>query len=223
MKQSSRIRFITFIISYFAMQFIRSNILYYFMDDYTATFWTSGILFVVVIVLFHQFLKGESQRFFQQFEGWPAFILKSLGMYIVISLVRSFVLMPLVANFGGGTLVQSGISSSDLLDIFPIFPLLQIFSIFGFIINELVFREGLLGWVDKNNKILLVVMTLLSIILFSYIDTPIPQMFILSVPLALVLSYYYFAYDRNVMGPILFHLIYFVTQSLFFLVQWILL
>lgn len=122
MKLSSRIRFIIFIISYFVMQFIRSNILYYFMHDYTATFWTSGILFVVAIVLFHQFLKGEYQRFFQQFEGWLAFILKSLGFYLVISLVRSFILMPLVANFAGGILVQSGISSSDLLDIFPHVP-----------------------------------------------------------------------------------------------------
>lgn len=103
------------------------------------------------------------------------------------------------------------------------FPLLQIFSIFGIFIDELVFREGFLGWVDKNNKILLVIMTLLSIILFSYINAPIPHSFILSLPLALALSYYFFAYDRNAMGPILFHLIYFVTQSLIFLVQWILL
>ncbi|XJS10912.1 hypothetical protein ACF3NG_01210 [Aerococcaceae bacterium WGS1372] len=77
--------------------------------------------------------------------------------------------------------------------------------------------------VDKNNKLLLVVMTLLSIILFSYIDASIPQYFMLSLPLAMALSYYYFAYDRNVMGPILFHLIYFVIRSLIFLVQWILL
>lgn len=104
-------------------------------------------------------------------------------------------------------LLQNQQVLNDLSTTLPFLPLFFLLTIYAPIVEELVFREGFIGWVDKNNKTLVKILTTLSVILFTFMHGIMIIDFLLYLPLTLVLTRFYFTYNYNVVASIFFHFI----------------
>lgn len=202
-----RTRIIILITSYILVQFIMTPLLFQFMDINTLSVTTSALLLIIALVLFGGFLKEEYQRFKADFDGWGKFILKSIGLYIVLYFLRVLVIILIMNIMDIENLMQNQQALNDLSTSLPFLPMFFIVAIYAPIVEELVFRQSFLGWVDKENQGLLKIMTVISVFVFTFMHgTSIPD-FLLYLPLSLVFTRLYFDYNRNIIGSILFHFI----------------
>lgn len=158
------------------------------------------------LFLFKDHLKQEWGRLKSQ-TTLSKIIWLSLGLFILNIVVRAGLLMILEPFLNLDTL---GMNQQDLEAMqTQIHPLLFIFftSISAPIVEELVFRQSLNGWVPRNNKQLILIMWVVSTLIFAGAHVYTLQDFIIYLPLAISLLWMYVKYDRNVWASIIFHFI----------------
>lgn len=189
------------------MQFILAPILLPIMSTNALTIITSALLLVIALILYGSFLKEEFQRFKINLQTWGKFILKSFGFYVLLYFLRVLVLVLLMNFMDVGNLLQSQRTLNYLSTTLSFLPMFFIVSIYAPIVEELVFREGFIAWVNKDNRSLLITMTVLSVIVFTAPHSFTLADFLLYLPLAMVLTRYYFDYDRNMVGSIFYHFV----------------
>lgn len=177
------------------------------MSTNALTIITSALLLVIAFILYGSFLKEEFQRFKINLQTWGKFILKSFGFYVLLYFLRVLVLVLLMNFMDVGNLLQSQRTLNYLSTTLSFLPMFFIVSIYAPIVEELVFREGFIAWVNKDNRSLLITMTVLSVIVFTASHSFTLADFLLYLPLAMVLTRYYFDYDRNMVGSIFYHFV----------------
>lgn len=202
-------RAIVMIVSYFLIQLIVSPILFQTLNLSlnTTTIATSVILLAIALLLYGSQLKADYQRFKEQFEGWGKFSLKAISYYLLLYVLRVVVLMVLMNFMDVENLLQNQQSLNDMSATLSFPTMFFMVSIYAPIVEELVFREAFIGWVDKNNHNRVMLMGALSVIIFTLLHAFELADFLLYLPLAVVLVRYYFDYDRNVVASIFFHFI----------------
>ncbi|UUX34402.1 CPBP family intramembrane glutamic endopeptidase [Fundicoccus culcitae] len=207
MNLSMRSRAAVMIISYFVVQLLLAPILTRFMSVDMSSIVASAILLMIALLIYGKHLVNEFHRFKHDFDGWGKFILKAVGYYLLLYILRVIVMMVLMNFMDIDNLLQNQQSLNDMSTSLSFLSMFFMVSIYAPIVEELVFREALLGWVDKISRNLLILMTVFSIFLFTLLHAFEIADFLLYLPLTLVLTKYYFDYDRNVVGSIAFHFI----------------
>ncbi len=176
------------------------------IDMYTSTALSSIINVMLALFLFGDHLKEEWARFKTQ-----TTLKKILGLSFLLFIINVFARTVLMTLFEPYLDLESlGMNQQALEEMqTQINPLLFIFFtvISAPLVEELVFRESLNGWVNKANRGLVVIMWIVSTLLFAGAHVVSLQDFLIYLPLSISLLYMYVRFDRNIWGSISFHFV----------------
>lgn len=78
-------------------------------------------------------------------------------------------------------------------------------SVFTPFIEELTFRESLIGFINEKNKTILIIMMIISIIVFDCIHLYRWQEIFYYLPLSIAFTVFYVKHDRNIYSSIIMH------------------
>ncbi len=171
-----------------------------------ASFSVYFILFFVVLACYWKKLSSEWHKFREQLLSIPKFLL-DLILWTIGGTGLTLLIIFIFGNILGIELLSE--NQENIIEVVHEIPAILSFmmiALFGPIIEELVFREGIIGWVNRTNHWLLVIMTVLSIILFDTIHVIQLTDFWYYLPMSLVLTGFYLKYERNVWSSILLHM-----------------
>nr|WP_276931930.1 type II CAAX endopeptidase family protein [Globicatella sulfidifaciens] len=176
------------------------------IDMYTSTALSSITNVMLALFLFGDHLKEEWARFKTQ-----TTLKKILWLSFLLFIINVFARTILMTLFEPYLDLESlGMNQQALEEMqTQINPLLFIFFtvISAPLVEELVFRESLNGWVNKANRGLVVIMWIVSTLLFAGAHVVSLQDFLIYLPLSISLLYMYVRFDRNIWGSISFHFV----------------
>ena len=176
------------------------------IDMYTSTALSSITNVMLALFLFGDHLKEEWARFKTQ-----TTLKKILWLSFLLFIINVFARTVLMTLFEPYLNLESlGMNQQALEEMqTQINPLLFIFFtvISAPLVEELVFRESLNGWVNKANRGLVVIMWIVSTLLFAGAHVVSLQDFLIYLPLSISLLYMYVRFDRNIWGSISFHFV----------------
>ena len=176
------------------------------IDMYTSTALSSITNVMLALFLFGDHLKEEWARFKTQ-----TTLKKILWLSFLLFIINVFARTILMTLFEPYLNLESlGMNQQALEEMqTSINPLLFIFFtvISAPLVEELVFREPLNGWVNKANRGLVVIMWIVSTLLFAGAHVVSLQDFLIYLPLSISLLYMYVRFDRNIWGSISFHFV----------------
>lgn len=176
------------------------------IDMYTSTALSSITNVMLALFLFGDHLKEEWARFKTQ-----TTLKKILWLSFLLFIINVFARTILMTLFEPYLNLESlGMNQQALEEMqTSINPLLFIFFtvISAPLVEELVFRESLNGWVNKANRGLVVIMWVVSTLLFAGAHVVSLQDFLIYLPLSISLLYMYVRFDRNIWGSISFHFV----------------
>lgn len=176
------------------------------IDMYTSTALSSITNVMLALFLFGDHLKEEWARFKTQ-----TTLKKILWLSFLLFIINVFARTILMTLFEPYLNLESlGMNQQALEEMqTSINPLLFIFFtvISAPLVEELVFRESLNGWVNKANRGLVVIMWIVSTLLFAGAHVVSLQDFLIYLPLSISLLYMYVRFDRNIWGSISFHFV----------------
>lgn len=176
------------------------------INMYTSTALSSITNVILALFLFGDHLKEEWARFKTQ-----TTLKKILWLSFLLFIINVFARTILMTLFEPYLDLESlGMNQQALEEMqTQINPLLFIFFtvISAPLVEELVFRESLNGWVNKANRGLVVIMWIVSTLLFAGAHVLSLQDFLIYLPLSISLLYMYVKFDRNIWGSISFHFV----------------
>lgn len=176
------------------------------IDIYTSTALSSITNVMLALFLFGDHLKEEWDRFKTQ-----TTLKKILWLSFLLFIINVFARTVLMTLFEPYLDLESlGMNQQALEEMqTQINPLLFIFFtvISAPLVEELVFRESLNGWINKANRGLVVIMWIVSTLLFAGAHVVSLQDFLIYLPLSISLLYMYVRFDRNIWGSISFHFV----------------
>ena len=176
------------------------------INMYTSTALSSITNVILALFLFGDHLKEEWARFKTQ-----TTLKKILWLSFLLFIINVFARTILMTLFEPYLDLESlGMNQQALEEMkTQINPLLFIFFtvISAPLVEELVFRESLNGWVNKANRTLVVIMWIVSTLLFAGAHVLSLQDFLIYLPLSISLLYMYVKFDRNIWGSISFHFV----------------
>lgn len=176
------------------------------IDMYTSTALSSITNVMLALFLFGDHLKEEWARFKTQ-----TTLKKILWLSFLLFIINVFARTVLMTLFEPYLDLESlGMNQQALEEMqTQINPLLFIFFtvISAPLVEELVFRESLNGWVNIANRGLVVIMWIVSTLLFAGAHVVSLQDFLIYLPLSISLLYMYVRFDRNIWGSISFHFV----------------
>lgn len=174
--------------------------------------WASFIvytsLFIVVIAFYWKHLDEQWRNFHKQRPDIHKFLLELLLWTIGGTGITLLVIFIFGNLLGIDLLSQNQENLIQTVEQLPEVLSFCMMALFGPVIEELVFRQGLMGWVDRGNPWLFVLMTALSIFLFDTIHIFRWPEFWYYLPMSLALTIFYLKYERNVWSSIIFHSFY---------------
>lgn len=162
------------------------------------------ILFVVSLVLYGRHLWDEKNRFKEKVDKWWRFFFELLFLSLV-GAVLTLVAVHLT-NTSGQPANQENLS--NMVDSTPVIFSLIMVTIFGPVIEELTFRESIIGVTSRFSLLWSAVSVVLSVIAFDMIHVVERHEFWHYLPMSVLLTLVYLKYDRNVWASILFHVFY---------------
>src|SRR5574344_984889 len=176
------------------------------IDMYTSTALSSITNVMLALFLFGDHLKEEWARFKTQ-----TTLKKILWLSFLLFIINVFARTVLMTLFEPYLDLESlGMNQQALEEMqTQINPLLFIFFtvLSAPLVEELVFRESLNGWVNKAHRGLVVIMWIVSTLLFAGGHVVSLQDFLIYLPLSISLLYMYVRFDRNIWGSISFHFV----------------
>lgn len=165
------------------------------------------ILFVVCLILYGKHLMKEWHHFRKKIDKWYSFIIE-LIVFSLIGALFTAIAFFVTSHIVGDHTTTNQDNLNNVVDAVPmVFSLLMI-SVFGPVIEELTFRESMIGVVPRSKTVWLVALTIISIMAFDFIHVVALHEFWHYLPMALVLTLFYWRYERNVWSSILLHFFY---------------
>ncbi|MFK8243951.1 MULTISPECIES: CPBP family intramembrane glutamic endopeptidase [unclassified Facklamia] len=174
------------------------------IGDTNAVLLNSVSTLALGIYLFHDHLKAEYHRIRQRITI-PKLFLLSVGLFFLSGIVRLLLVYGLSEFINFDTLGQNQQELAEMQQNIPFVLFFFLTVISAPIVEELVFRHSLNGWVNPNNRVLQIVMYAVSTYLFAAAHVFALQDFIIYLPLSLVLIWMYARFDNNVMASLAFH------------------
>ena len=170
-----------------------------------ASFIVYASLFIVVLAFYWKHLGEQWRNFHKQRPVIHKFLLELLLWTIGGTSLTLLVIVIFGNLLGIDLLSQNQENLNQFVEQLPEVLSFCMMALFGPVIEELVFRQGLIGWVNRGNRWLFVLMTALSIFLFDIIHIFHLTEFWYYLPMSLVLTMFYLKYERNIWSSILFH------------------
>lgn len=129
------------------------------------------------------------------------FVLKAV-LWLIIAITLSYFFQYLVSGVFQTDNTETVGKMADTIT--PILTCLML-SVFTPVIEELTFRESIIGVASKGNRRLLLVMTIVSIVVFDCIHLYRWQEFFYYLPLSIALTLFYVNHNRNIFSSIIMH------------------
>jgi membrane protease YdiL (CAAX protease family) len=202
MKQRSRILFV----SYFIVMLVLPAFLGTFLSIEWFSVGSSLFLLVFALLLFGKQLRLDFQRFTQQVH-LGKFLLSCIGYFLLLGLIRTITYFILDLFMDTHQIGQNQEMLNELSQNIPMIATFLVIAIYAPIVEELVFRQAIMGYVDKNNRPKVIFLTILSVAIFTLLHTLQVVDIFLYLPLSLLLTWLYWKYDRNIIASIIFHFV----------------
>ncbi len=166
-----------------------------------ASFIVYAVLFILVILIWHKNLTKDWNRLREDVKSWKKFFCNLL-IWIVTSFALAYLFQFLVSkNFITTNTENMGKVASSIP---PILSCIMM-TIFGPVIEEITFRQSMIGFVPKHRKVFLIVMMIISVIIFDCIHLYRWQEFFYYLPLSIALTTFYVKYNKNIYSSIFMH------------------
>lgn len=202
MENRTILRSISTIILFYLVNFgLWEVFVFWGMRETWASFAVYAILIVIVILIWHSKLKLEWYRFRSKITNWKKFFIEIIVWLIVASAV-GYVLQYFV---NGAWMTENTQNVTDNADAIPAILSLIMMSGFTPFIEELTFRQSLIGFVESKNKRLLCIMVVASIFAFDTIHIYQWQEFFYYLPITICLTAFYLKHNRNIFSSIIMH------------------
>lgn len=173
-----------------------------------APFLVYTLLFVAAALLFGSYLRVELARLGQRIHRRTGRFIWALVGLTVAAYALNILTFAISANvFGDDGVPVNQELVGGFVDSIPAGLSLLMIAIFAPVIEELVFRESIIGIV-KPKPILIWVMATISVLAFTFAHVTVLHEFWRYLPIALLLTGFYLRHDRNVWAPIAFHALY---------------
>lgn len=170
-----------------------------------AAFVTYTLLFFIMAFLFSRELKEQWMVFRELVTSKKRFFIEIVLWAIAGSILTSIFIF-IFGNLLNINLIPGNQENvNEMVEELPAILSLIMMAVYAPLIEESVFRHAMIGWVDKEQKILLFIMTILAVVLFDFIHVMNPPEFFYYLPLSILLTALYWKYNRNVWASIMFH------------------
>ncbi len=178
--------------------------------------WASFYVYLILAVIIAFLYKNRILESFHTMKDKltePPFLLKKICLPMLIGYIGTILISNLMGFiFNVNILPQNTENIKQVQDTIPLVFTFLMMSAFAPLIEEAVFREALLGWVDKENRSLLFALATLSVILFAamHVDLSNPNNIasvIYYFPLSIALAHIYLKNGSEVSTSIVAHAI----------------
>ena len=166
-----------------------------------ASFTVYAVLIAVVIAIWNKELLSKWDQFKKEIKSWRIFFIELL-IWLAASSVLAYMFQYIV---NGSFKTQNTETVGTMADTIPPILTCIMMSIFTPFIEELTFRESLIGWVNKSNKAVITIMAIISIIVFDCIHLYELREFFYYLPLSIGLTTFYIKNNRNIYSSIIMH------------------
>lgn len=171
------------------------------MNRSWASFTVYAVLIAVVIAIWNKELLSKWDQFKKEIKSWQIFFIELL-IWLAASSVLAYLFQYIV---NGSFKTQNTETVGTMADTIPPILTCIMMSIFTPFIEELTFRESLIGWVNKSNKAVITIMAIISIIVFDCIHLYELREFFYYLPLSIGLTTFYIKNNRNIYSSIIMH------------------
>ncbi len=171
------------------------------MNRSWASFTVYAVLIVFVIAIWNKDLLIKWNQFKREIKSWRTFFIVLL-IWLAVSGILSLLFQYIV---NGSFKTQNTETVETMVDTIPPILTCIMMSIFTPFIEELTFRESIIGWADKSNKVAITIMTIISIIAFDCIHLYEMREFFYYLPLSIGLTTFYIKHNRNIYSSIIMH------------------
>lgn len=186
------------------------------MAEAWAAFTEYSLLFIIMLIFFGPKLKVHIKDFREKTKSIWKFLLKAFLVIVASYLFMQASIFVADKIFHTNILPQNNELLEERAEKVPKIITFLMMVIYAPFIEEHVFRYSFTGWIKKENKGLVIGLTILSIIAFDMIHVIHLPEFFYYLPLSLSLTYIYFDKDRNVISSMLMHA---MTNALAFLMM----
>lgn len=166
-----------------------------------ASFTVYAVLIAVVIAIWNKELLSKWDQFKKEIKSWRIFFIELL-IWLAASSVLAYMFQYIV---NGSFKTQNTETVGTMADTIPPILTCIMMSIFTPFIEELTFRQSLIGWVNKSNKAVITIMAIISIIVFDCIHLYELREFFYYLPLSIGLTTFYIKNNRNIYSSIIMH------------------
>ncbi|WP_133246057.1 CPBP family intramembrane glutamic endopeptidase [Ancrocorticia populi] len=203
--RNSVIRAATMIVLYFAVNSVLGPIMVGFgwLTPHWAQLTVYVILFAVSISLYAKHLAREWHRFRTDVAGKR---LRFFGELILMSVVGTVCTGLASVLAGSETTNQENIE--DMVEVIPVALGMIVIVLLGPLIEELTFRQSIIGAFPRPRKWLLGVLSVVSVLIFDAVHIAKLSEFWVYLPMAVLLVLFYLRHRCNVWATILFHSFY---------------
>lgn len=176
------------------------------------------LLVVCGVLLYGGYLRAEWRRLRARLRGrgWRFFWgLIGLTFVAYVLNVVTFAISERLFGEDGVPINQEMVGG--LVDLMPAFMSFLMIAVFAPLLEELTFRESIIG-VAPNSKVwLIAVLSVVSALVFAFMHVVELHEFWRYLPIAVLLTFFYLRHGRNVWAPIAFHGLYNFTGYLLLL------
>ena len=175
------------------------------MPEEWASFTVYSLLFVIVLALNFKSLQEKFRELSVNTKNKFGFLLKLLAIIVISYVAMTLLVLIFDKVFNISILPQNTENLKSNSEKMPKIITFVMMTIFAPIIEEYVFRESFIAWVDKDKKVLLATVTVISVIMFDLIHVINFFEFFYYIPLSVSLTYVYWDNERNVSSSIIMH------------------
>lgn len=170
-----------------------------------AAFATYTVLLILALVLFGKYLKVAWTEFKREHLSPLKFFLEIVLWAVLGSLLTSLSIFVFSNLLDLNVLPGNQENVNDMVSELPSILSFLMMAVYAPIIEEVIFREAIIGWVNKDNKALIILMAIVSIVMFDMIHVMHLPEFLYYLPVSCILTAIYLRHKRNVWASILFH------------------
>lgn len=216
-KEKNTICRIAMILAFYAINFGLWEVLVLFISNEWASFGVYVVLFPVTFLLLGKNLKEEWKAFVISLKANKYFLVE-LIVALIAYVILNGIVVRLASVCGLNMLPQNNENISTQLQSIPVFLTFIQTCIFAPIIEETTFRYSIIGQVEKENKLILVILSMIAIVMFDAIHIFTFDEFFYYLAPAIVLTGFYIR-RKSVIASIILHSTLNVIGTLMLMVQ----
>lgn len=204
------------IVLFYLMHYSGRELLLYYglVSAPWASFIIYAALFIVAILVYGKHLTSEWTRLRKRTKRIWSFLLEILLWSLLSAAITVALYFTISGIFNVSILPKGQGAIRQAINTLPTIPAILLISISAPLVQELTFRESIIGVGERSRKFRLLLSSAISIAAFVLIQINGPQEFWYYLPLAVLLTAFYRRYDRNVWASTAFHAFYNIVSYL---------